>query len=246
MNRNHLKIIACICMFCDHAGLLLFPQLTVLRWVGRLAMPLFAFFIGEGCLHTSNRKKYFLSLFVLGAGCQAVYIAQDLFINKRLTVSSDAWYFNILFTFCFAAAACFLLLDAKKTSAAGDRKRAVAAWGKFGCYFTAAAALTGVCYYLRRRGWSVYFDYGLCGVLLPLCAAAFTDKKRRLLAFSAALAVYCAVYCRSMPFVWFSFLSLPLLFVYDGQGGSKKLKYLFYVFYPAHLGLLYLLALLLR
>ena len=28
---------------------------------GRIAMPLFAFFIGEGCRYTKNRKKYFLS-----------------------------------------------------------------------------------------------------------------------------------------------------------------------------------------
>ena len=37
-----LRLIACVCMFIDHAGKMLFPQLTWMRMVGRLAFPLFA------------------------------------------------------------------------------------------------------------------------------------------------------------------------------------------------------------
>lgn len=54
MNRNQLKIIACISMLIDHIGYVLFPDVTVLRLIGRIAMPIFAFFIGEGCLYTKT------------------------------------------------------------------------------------------------------------------------------------------------------------------------------------------------
>lgn len=41
---------------------------------------------------------------------------------------------------------------------------------------------------------------------------------------------------------WFSLLAIPLLMLYNGQRGKWKLKYLFYIFYPAHLGILYLIS----
>ena len=246
MNRNHLKLLACFCMLCDHAGLLLFPQAAFLRWIGRLAMPLFAFFIGEGSLHTSNRKRYLRSLLLLGVFCQAVFAAEELIVTRRLRADSELWYFNILFTFSLAAGACFLFFDAKKYALAGDRPRAVRRGAAFALYFAAVAGLIFAAWLLRRRGWSLYFDYGLCGVLLPLSVTVFSDRKKKLAAFAAALLIYCAVYCREMPYVWFSLLTLPLLGLYNGEGGSRKLKYLFYIFYPAHLGLLYLIALLVR
>ena len=243
MNRNHLKVIACFCMFCDHAGLLLFPQAAFLRWIGRLAMPLFAFFIGEGCLHTSNRKKYLRSLLLLGVFCQAVFAAEELFVTRRLSVSSGIWYFNILFTFSLAAALCFLFTDAKKSVLAVDRGPAARRIAAFVLGFCAVAGLTAAAWLLRRRGWSLYFDYGLCGVLLPLSVTVFEDRRRKLALFAAALLVYCVVYRLEMPYVWFSLFTVPLLCLYNGEGGSKKLKYMFYVFYPAHLGLLYLISL---
>jgi len=94
LTRNMLKTIACISMLIDHIGYILFPQIAVLRYIGRLAMPIFAFFIGEGCLHTRDRKKYFLRLFSLGMVCQAVYVLEYLIMG-----SGDPFYLNILLTF---------------------------------------------------------------------------------------------------------------------------------------------------
>ena len=42
---------------------------------------------------------------------------------------------------------------------------------------------------------------------------------------------------------WFGLLSLPLLALYNGQRGKYRMKYLFYIYYPLHLALLYALAL---
>ena len=106
MNRNHLKIIACISMLIDHIGFILFPNIEILRLIGRIAMPIFAFFIGEGCLYTKDRKKYFLRVFVLGIFCQAVYIAESIITH------SDGWaYLNILLTFSVAIAVCVSFLN---------------------------------------------------------------------------------------------------------------------------------------
>ena len=59
-------------MLVDHIGYILLPEAAFLRYIGRLAMPIFAFFIGEGCLYTRNRKKYFTRIFGLGVVCLRV------------------------------------------------------------------------------------------------------------------------------------------------------------------------------
>ena len=64
---NALKIIAAIAMLADHVGLMFFPRVSLFRIVGRLALPIFAFMIAEGCRYTRNRLRYFLQIFLLAA-----------------------------------------------------------------------------------------------------------------------------------------------------------------------------------
>lgn len=240
MNRNKIKIIACLSMLLDHIGYFLFPSVLWLRWAGRLAFPLFAFFIGEGARHTRSRKKYLVQLLVLGIGCQSVYIAEEIITNGMPSVSSGCWFFNIILTFAVAAAGCFLLLDAKK-----DKSRRHITY--FILYIIIAFGGGAALWLLRRKTSSAfYFDYGLCGLLLPLSVVLSDDKKKKLLFFASATVIYCVTFTSQMNYVWFSLAAVALLIVYNGEGGSRKLKYFFYVFYPAHLGILYLVGEMLR
>ena len=56
LTGNQLKLIALITMTIDHVGMMLLPQLRILRAIGRIAFPIFAYMIAEGCRHTRNRK----------------------------------------------------------------------------------------------------------------------------------------------------------------------------------------------
>lgn len=40
----------------------IFPEIPLLRWIGRLAMPVLCFFIGEGLRHTRSPRRYLLRL----------------------------------------------------------------------------------------------------------------------------------------------------------------------------------------
>ncbi len=68
-----LKIIALACMSIDHIGVQLGgyflpsddPIYLMCRIIGRLALPLFAFMIFQGVIHTSNFKKYILRLSIM-------------------------------------------------------------------------------------------------------------------------------------------------------------------------------------
>ena len=70
-----LKVVALITMGLDHAGLMLsmaYPTnldmlelARIFRIIGRLALPLFAFMVVEGVIHTKDIKKYLLRLGIM-------------------------------------------------------------------------------------------------------------------------------------------------------------------------------------
>lgn len=96
LNSFTLKLFAIITMCIDHIGAVLFPQYILLRIIGRLAFPLFAFLLVEGFMHTSNVKKYAIRL---GAFALLSEIPFDLAFNHKLVDFSSQ---NIFFTLFLA------------------------------------------------------------------------------------------------------------------------------------------------
>ena len=58
LTGNQLKILALIAMTIDHVGVMLFPESVWLRVIGRLAFPIFAYMIAEGCHYTRSKSRY--------------------------------------------------------------------------------------------------------------------------------------------------------------------------------------------
>lgn len=221
MPGSALKLLAALSMLIDHAGLLLFPGAVWMRAVGRLAFPLYAYFIAEGFRYTRSRPRYFLRVFLLGAACQLVYAAAD-----------GELLLGILITFSFSILLMWLLDAVKNAFRTGSPRRFPLA----GAFVLALAALFFFCR-------AVPVDYGFFGILVPVWVSLFDDKPYRLAALALGLACVCtaellggsALQCLSM-------LALPLLALYNGKPGRHRMKYFFYIFYPAHLAVLQLIA----
>ncbi len=240
MNRNQLKIIACISMLVDHMGYVLSPEIEIFRIIGRLAMPIFAFFIGEGCLYTKNRMKYFLRVFLLGIICQAVYIIESL-----ITKSGSGFYLNILITFSLSIILCSAFLHFRENCKNGGKKFISIA--VLVVTLLSLLALEGFCQNSKDIiGTEITIDYGIFGIILPLCASASKNKAHKLFCFSLGLLIFGLYFYGPGIKLLCALFSLLLLFSYNGKSGKANLKYFFYAFYPCHLALIYLIGLLIH
>lgn len=86
-----LQLIAMITMLIDHIGFIFFPGVDVFRIIGRIAFPLYSWFLVQGYLHTKNIKKYMWRLFYLACISQVPY-----------TLALKSWEFNVIFTLLLA------------------------------------------------------------------------------------------------------------------------------------------------
>ncbi|MBR5303057.1 MAG: hypothetical protein IKU38_09500 [Clostridia bacterium] len=68
-----IKLLACIFMFVDHAGKMLFPQIAEMRLIGRLAFPMFAYGIAVGTVYTRDPMKYLTRIALLALISQPLY-----------------------------------------------------------------------------------------------------------------------------------------------------------------------------
>lgn len=220
LTNNQLKILACFSMLLDHVGKELFPEFKILQIVGRIAFPVFAFMIAEGCCYTRNKRSYFLKISGLALGCQLVY-----FIAER------SFYQNVLVTFSLAVLTIFLIEFVKK------RKDALS----YVLLIADAALIIFLCFFLPDIVRGFHIDYGIFGLMLPVAVYLAPNKASKLI----ALTVFLIMLSTDLGGIqWFSLISVIVLALYNGNRGKINLKYLFYVFYPLHLALIYLVKIL--
>lgn len=230
-----LKLIAAASMLCDHAGLILFPDVPVLRIIGRLSFPLYAFCIAEGFRHTRNRMRYFLRVFILGLLCQIVYFI----------VEEDV-YLGILLTFSFSILLMALFDAVKKSFSGGEsalnslyrRISGKALSEKADRALSLGLAVCAVLFFLWFTS-IVTVDYGFFGILLPAAANLFEERWKRVTAFACCLAAVAISFGGTFSIQYWSLLAVPLVLLYNGKPGRVRMKYFFYVFYPAHMAILY-------
>lgn len=199
-------------MLIDHIGAYIFPDAYWLRCIGRLAFPIFAFFIAEGMRYTRSRKRYVLTLLAFAIISQIPY-----------GFLREFYYLNILFTFLIAIFAIFLIENYKKNET---------------LYMIYLLLLGSVLLFVEFLN---IVDYGIFGVLLILVFYFVKDKKLSLSLGAACLVLLTlkmmlfAGFTLRSTVQFLSILSLLLLYFYNGNKGKVNLKWLFYIFYPLHL-----------
>lgn len=274
LSGSTLKLIACIAMFIDHFGLVMFPKVMIYRIIGRLAFPIFAYFIAEGCKYTRNKLKHFLLIFSVGV----IYFLFYLFAYGEV-------YPSIFLTFSVSILNVYLI-DAMKKYALPQKSKIrsdtlensvitdkennsekssdsildVQPRVKPLRVLLASLAVASALAVSYIPFSFVVFDYGYIGMLAPVLISLvdfskvkvpsrveFIDSKATRLMLLSCICIALAIKNQAMKTELFGYtltiqvfnlFSLPLLALYNGKVGARKLKYFFYAFYPAHLGVI--------
>ena len=221
LNSNQIKLIAIIAMTIDHVTWLLFPGFQKTWWVlllhiiGRLTAPIMWFFIAEGFHYTRNVKKYIFRLFLFAVISHFAYdfaggipfIPNGMF-NMTSVMWSLAWSVVLM-----------VIITTKQ----------LPHWAKI-------VLIILICFVTFPSDWSTIA--AMCPVYLYLNRGDFKKQSITMLIWTA---IYAAVYFIFMDKVYgliqmFTLLSLIVLKQYNGERGQwKGMKWLFYIYYPAHL-----------
>lgn len=203
-----LKCIAICSMLIDHIGAYLFPEEVWMRYVGRLAFPIFGFLIAEGYVHTHNVRKYMGRLLFFALISEIPY---DLVRYNTLFYKDRQ---NIFFTL-FLALVC------------------IRAWDTFREQFLLSCLTLGIVGILSH--YVIQPEYGIYGILMILCFYMFRMYQTEQYLSVASINICCYDQIQRA-----GALALIPIWFYNGTKGPSA-KYFFYVFYPAHLFLLYLI-----
>ena len=222
LSGNMLKIIAAISMAIDHIGVILFPDIMLLRIIGRLAFPIFAFLIAEGCRYTKNRLRYFSVLALFAVVFQVFY-----------TLFTQDIYLNIFFTLAFA----ILIIYGLHFFLSAIQSRSV-----MKIIFSAVSVILIIaCVYIAGEYFLI--DYGFWGCMLPAFAYVVPARKSiamKLLRIALfAVGMFPVIKSIDVPVQFYSYFALVPLLLYNGKRGKYNMKYFFYIFYPVHIVIIY-------
>lgn len=234
-----LKWIAIVGMILNHVVIAWWEMIPVwlaipLYAAGGLTFPIMAYFVIEGYKHTSNLKRYILRLLIFGLISIPFHALTFRFIGL-----------NILFTIIMGIFA-VMLYD--------KLKNRVLFWALF--VLMALATLL-----------PIPFDWSIIGIIVILLTHIIKDETKRRVVPSIVAGIFMLVASLSLwgmnvldfdialPMGYDATLSLVstsfvigcvaaafLLKHFNGERG-KRMKWLFYTFYPLHLAVLGLVAL---
>lgn len=217
MNVFDIKIIAVVTMIIDHIGLYFFPDVIILRMIGRLSFPLFAWLIANGAIHSKNLYLYAKRLFLLAIITQIPYAYANKLFNPLFAE------YNVVFTLLLGLVTIIVFQKTKSKI--------------FRIITTILAILLAILLKL---------DYGVLGILSILTFYLFYKKPTKLVISQVILLLllpYITIILERLYhadlstfyydsyYEFFGLFSLIFIYFYNQKLGHKA-KYLFYLFYP--------------
>jgi len=204
---------------------LVYSIYEVMRYIGRMAFPIYCFLLVEGFLHTRSVAKYAARLFVFALISEVPF---DLALTGQWWNSDCS---NVFFTLEIGLLLIWVLSYVEKFYEFWQEKKWDDFLGKIivGMAGGFAAIILG-----RFADTILMADYGMAGVFA--IGTLYLLRKMKEIAF--VIAVMLLSVMSSSTEILALLMLIPLM-KYNGERG-KSIKYVFYAFYPVHL---YILAL---
>ncbi|HNX14176.1 MAG TPA: TraX family protein [Oscillospiraceae bacterium] len=265
MSTTVLKFIAILTMLIDHlgaSGLIPYgsPWYTVCRVIGRLAFPLFCFCVAEGLKYSKNRKNYILRMFIFALVSEVPF---DLMIHQTWFTWQGQ---NVIFTLLLAVIGITVFEQPELLGRIMQKyEKNPETYAYQNADWVVKSFILAVCALLAYILKTDYAWFGVCLIYVMYFTGRWS-KPKRYIAVAATIIGYGLLSSLvpasdlnisvfggygAVPFTsWFFYkitiyywlaasASLILIMLYNNRKG-KGLKWLFYVFYPAHMLILYL------
>jgi len=232
LDAFQLKIIAIGLMLLDHIYHLLPNNPVWFTWLGRIVAPIFFFLVVEGFFHTRDRRKYITRLLLW---------ALVMFVGSRLVFTLLPYRAPLNNNIFLSLGLGLVLLSAIEWTAKtlqGTRERlsgtllitATVLLSTFTEASVIGVALVLIFYFYRQNRFMLSVSYfGLCCLFFLAVAGDLTKLP---------IGSWDGMHAQ-----WLMVLALPFILLYSGQRGhnSQFMKHFFYLFYPLHLWVLYIL-----
>lgn len=232
LNNNQIKLVMVVLMTLNSLTYLMPANLTILyHALSKIAVGWFAFSAVEGVFHTSNLKRYNLRLYIAAA----ILFLGNLILNTGFGTQTAKLYDNAFFTLALGVS-CLTVFKNRRSGAANK---------------TAAAWLGGIA--LAICG--ILCQYGYIVIPVMLCCFFFKEqpgrRERGLILISLLLLISDLISGKiagntvgalASGANCFYILVVPFIRLYSGERGSASpfMKYFFYVYYPVHLWIIFI------
>ena len=251
LNSTSIKIIAIVLMVFDHVHQMFLPMGAPdwLTWLGRPVMIMFLFASAESFYYTRDKRAYLFRL-LLAAWAMSVLtaIVTYFFPNPNVVLMNNAFM-----TF-FVTGLYMLFWDVFKDGVK-NRKPGKIAGAVALCFVPVITALP-VLFIAANENASdtvrriaaalsvaipnlLVLEGGFAMVFLGLII--YILRKRRLAQIAALAVVSIFLFVMGDRLQWIMIFAAIPMFLYNGEKG-RGMKWFFYIFYPAHIYLLYIAA----
>lgn len=224
INASELKYIAILAMLIDHIAWLFVPTAgaagQAMHLIGRVTAPVMCFFISEGYHYTKNLRRYFIRMCIFAV---ISHFAYAFCFNGGFFEKGTE---SVIATLTLSLLSVHVINSDKIIMALKMPLIMLLVYFAEGCDWGAAAIMFTLTFELARG-----------------------SRKKQLIAYSVSAFVYVlptvnllfkgyGIFLENV-YKFGVFLPVPLLMLYNGEkGGGKYTKWVFYIFYPAHLILL--------
>lgn len=198
---NFIKFVAVVAMLIDHIGAYLVPM-EILRIIGRIAFPIFAYQLTLSYSLTSDKKGYLKRLLFFAIISQIPFY-----------LLTGGVVLNIIFSLLLGFLAIWAI----------ENKRVLFI-------------------YLLVVPLSFFVEYSLYGLLIILIFYFINSDIQKILLFS--LLTFFNSFYHGYEIQLFAVLAL--LFIFGPKIKMELPKYFFYVFYPAHLMIIYVIKIMIQ
>ena len=250
-------------MTIDHIGAssILSDSLTngTFRSIGRICAPIFLFLVVESLHHTSDKLKYTLRLYLAGATIQLLNAFTTISFNMSIPGNIFQTFFYVSFYICLIdtmsekskninsllfllALLPFLFVPVEIFLIQNNPQLLFIAKAfipsPFSIEYSFLFVLLGISWYFCKN------KYLICAILIGFSVISYFIPVNFFFTQSLETPIFYPLYFTAFHLFtqsqWLMVFAVPFILLYNGQKG-QNMKYFFYLYYPLHQYVLYII-----